>query len=153
MGREMQRIVHATINQAPARSVRERRRRKSREGFLSAELIMVLPIFGIVLFGLLEFSMLFFARGELAEASRAGARKATLPGVSSSDVEAEVRKVLPRRLQDSLQVQVDAGAKSGDVVTVALAVDMNSASPDLLWPIGYSLKNRKLYEVTRMIRE
>ena len=114
---------------------------------------MVLPIFGIVLFGLLEFSMLFFARGELAEASRAGARKATLSGASSSDVEAEVRKVLPQRFQDSLAVQVDAGAKSGDVVTVALAVDMNSASPDLLWPIGYSLKNRKLYEVTRMIRE
>ncbi len=114
---------------------------------------MVLPVFGIILFGLLEFSMLFFARGELAEASRVGARKATLPNVSSADVEAEIRKVLPRRLQDSLEVQVDAGSRSGDVVTVALAVDMNAASPDLLWPIGYSLKNRKLYEVTRMIRE
>ena len=149
----MQRFAPTTIRQPPARSLRERRRRKPRAGFLSAELIMVLPVFGIVLFGLLEFSMLFFARGELAEASRAGARKATLPGVSSADVEAEVRKVLPRRLQNSLEVQVDSGSISGDVVTVALAVDMNAASPDLLWPIGYSLKNRKLYEVTRMIRE
>lgn len=153
MDREMQHILHTTVKQSPDRSVSECHRRKSRAGFLSAELIMVLPVFGIVLFGLLEFSMLFFARGELAEASRAGARKATLPGVSSDDVEAEVRKVLSRRLQDSLQVQVDPGAKSGDVVTVALAVDMNAASPDLLWPIGYSLQNRKLYEVTRMIRE
>ena len=149
----MQRVPQTSVSSPSARSLRERRGRKSRAGFLSAELIMVLPIFGIVLFGLLEFSMLFFARGELAEASRAGARKATLSGASSSDVEAEVRKVLPQRFQDSLAVQVDAGAKSGDVVTVALAVDMNSASPDLLWPIGYSLKNRKLYEVTRMIRE
>lgn len=114
---------------------------------------MVLPVFGIILFGLFEFSLLFFARGELAEASRAGARKATLPGVTSDDVEAEIRRILPARLQETLEVQVDSGVKSGDVVTVALAVDMNTASPDLLWPIGYSLKNRKLYELTRMIRE
>lgn len=114
---------------------------------------MVLPVFGIILFGLFEFSLLFFARGELAEASRAGARRATLPGSTPADVESEVRRILPRRLHESLQVAVDAGSKSGDVVTVALAVDMNAASPDLLWPIGYSLKNRKLYEVTRMIRE
>jgi Flp pilus assembly protein TadG len=151
----MQRLQssHIPVSQSVAPSKPGGSRRKPRAGFLSAELIMVLPIFGIILFGLLEFSLLFFARGELAEASRAGARKATLPGVTLSDVEAEVRKVLPRRLQETLAVQVDSGAKSRDVVTVALAVDMNAASPDLLWPIGYSLKNRKLYEVTRMIRE
>lgn len=114
---------------------------------------MVLPLFSIVLFGLLEFSLLFFARGELAEASRVGARKATLPGVTPTEVESEIRKVLSPRLQQTLQVQVDPGARSGDVVTVALAINMNDASPDLLWPIGYSLKNRQLYEVTRMIRE
>ena len=128
-------------------------RDSGRSGLLSAELILVLPVFAIVLFGLFEFSLLFLARGELAEASRAGARKATLPGVTSESVESEVRKVLPPRLRDSLQVSIDSGDRSGDVVTVALAVDMNAASPDLLWPIGYSLKNRKLYQVTKMIRE
>lgn len=120
---------------------------------MSAELILTLPIFGIVLAGLFEFSLLFFARGELAEASRVGARKASLPGVSVDEVESEIRSVLSPRLRETMEVVVEPGLRSGDVVTVAIAVNMNSASPDLLWPIGYSLKNRQLYEVTRMIRE
>lgn len=130
-----------------------RRRTRKRSGMLSAELIMTLPILAIVLFGLFEFSLLFTARGELSEATRAGARKATMPGVTFESVEEEVRRVLSPRLQKTMEVSVDQGQRSGDVVTVAVACDMSSASPDLLWPIGYSLKNRKLYEVTKMIRE
>ena len=131
----------------------ERRRIHNRSGMLSAELIMTLPILAIVLFGLFEFSLLFTARGELSEATRAAARKATLPGVTYDAVEEEVRRVLSPRLQRTMEVSIDQGQRSGDVVSVAIACDMNSASPDLLWPIGYSLKNRKLYEVTKMIRE
>lgn len=119
----------------------------------SAELVMTLPIFGLILFGLFEFALLFSARGELAEAARVGARKATLPGASQTDVEAEVRRILSPRLQQGIEVAVQPGTRTGDVVTVGLAVPMNSVSPDLLWPVGYSLKNRKLYEVARMIRE
>lgn len=131
----------------------ERRQIHNRSGMLSAELIMTLPILAIVLFGLFEFSLLFTARGELSEATRAAARKATLPGVTYDAVEEEVRRVLSPRLQRTMEVSIDQGQRSGDVVSVAIACDMNSASPDLLWPIGYSLKNRKLYEVTKMIRE
>lgn len=126
---------------------------RKRRGMLSAELIMTLPILAIILFGLFEFSLLFAARGELSEATRVAARKASLPGVTPDAVEAEVRRVLSPRLQRSMELTVDQGQRSGDVVTVAIAVDMKSASPDLLWPIGYSLKNRKLYEATHMIRE
>jgi Flp pilus assembly protein TadG len=131
----------------------ERRRNPKRSGMLSAELIMTLPILAIVLFGLFEFALLFTARGELSEATRAGARKATMPGVTFDSVEDEIRRVLSPRLARTMEVSIDQGQRSGDVVTVAIACDMNSASPDLLWPIGYSLKNRKLYEVTKMIRE
>tara|TARA_R110002072_G_scaffold99008_1_gene217939 strand:+ start:40634 stop:40999 length:366 start_codon:yes stop_codon:yes gene_type:complete len=120
---------------------------------LSAELIMTLPILAIVLFGLFEFALLFTARGELSEASRVAARKASIPGVTYDAVEEEIRRVLSPRLQRTMEVSIDQGQRSGDVVTVAIACSMNSASPDLLWPIGYSLKNRKLYEVTKMIRE
>jgi Flp pilus assembly protein TadG len=131
----------------------ERRRNKKRSGLLSAELVMTLPILAIVLFGLFEFALLFTARGELSEATRVGARKATMPGVTYDLVEEEIRRVLSPRLQRTMEVSIDQGQRSGDVVTVAIACDMNSASPDLLWPIGYSLKNRKIYEVTKMIRE
>lgn len=129
------------------------KKRGSRRGFLSAELVFTLPILGLLLFGLFEFSMLFFARGQVAEATRVGCRKATLPGVHIADVEEEVTRALPARLRRSARVRVDPGSRSGDVVTVSLAVDMRACSPDLLWPIGYSLQNRQIYHTTRMIRE
>ena len=126
---------------------------RTRAGYFSMELILTLPILGIVLMGLFEFSMLFFARGSVVEASRIGARKATLPGVAVQDVQREVRKVLAPRLQQSMQVAVDLGERTGDVVTVAVRVPMSSAAPDLLWPIGYRLESRHLYSETRMIKE
>ena len=114
-----------------AKTVYEQRRTKKRSGMLSAELVMVLPILFIVLFGLFEFALLFTARGELSEASRVAARKATIPGVTHDTVEQEIRKVLSPRLQRTMEVSIDQGQRSGDVVTVAIACDMNSASPDL----------------------
>ena len=97
---------------------RGRRRNKKRSGMLSAELIMALPILAIVIFGLFEFALLFTARGELSEASRVAARKATMPGVTYEAVEEEIRRVLSPRLQRTMEVSIDQGQRSGDVVTV-----------------------------------
>ena len=117
------------------------------------ELVLTLPILAVLLAGLLEFTMLFFARGEIVEASRVAARKATLPGVTLDDVEGEVLKVLHPRFHQSVRVDAELGEKSGDVVAVAVTVDMSDAAPDLLWPIGYSLQGRPLLSETCMIRE
>lgn len=128
-------------------------RRHRRTGVLSMELVLTLPILGLLLAGLLEFTMLFFARGEIVEASRVAARKATLPGATLEDVEDEVLKVLHSRFHDSVHVDAEFGDKSGDIVAVAVTVDMSAAAPDLLWPIGYSLQGRPLLSETCMIRE
>ena len=117
------------------------------------ELAMTLPILALVLAGLFEFTMLFFARGEVVEASRVAARKASLPGVTVEDVKDEVLKVLHPRFHNSLQVDAQLGEKSGDVVAVVVTVAMSDAAPDLLWPIGYSLQGRPLLSETCMIRE
>ena len=124
-----------------------------RAGVLSMELVLVLPILALVLSGLFEFTLLFFARGEVVEASRIGARLATLPGATAEDVEHEVRRVLRPRFHDSLRVAGTLGEKSGDVVVVVVTVAMADASPNLLWPIGYSLQGRRLLSETCMIRE
>ena len=129
------------------------RRRHRRTGVLSMELVLTLPIVALLLAGLLEFSMLFFARGEIVEASRAAARKASLPGATLESVEDEVLKVLHPRFHDSLQVDAELGARSGDLVAVAVTVDMSAAAPDLLWAIGYSLRGRPLLSETCMVRE
>lgn len=128
-------------------------RRTRRAGVISMELVLTLPILALLLAGLLEFTMLFFARGELADASRVAARKATLPGVTQEDVEDEVLKVLHPRFHPSVRVDANFGEKSGDVVAVAVTVDMSAAAPDLLWAIGYSLQGRPLLSETCMIRE
>jgi len=133
--------------------VRKRQYRRDRGGFFSMELALTLPILGIVLMALFEFSMLCFARGEVVEASRVGARKAMLAGATQEGVENEIRKVLNPRLQGSMQVGVELGEQSGDVGIVAVIVPMNAASPDLLWTVGYSLKGRNLIAEARMIKE
>jgi Flp pilus assembly protein TadG len=117
------------------------------------ELVLTLPILFLLLLASFEFMLLFYSRSLIVEASRAGARKATLPGTKESDVESEVRQILVPRLQQGMQVSVDFGEWSGDVVTVSVQVPMSSASPDLLWPIGLGLNGQNLFSETRMVRE
>ncbi len=124
-----------------------------RAGWLSMELVFVLPILLFLLLGLLEFSLLFFARAEVTEATRTGARMATLAGISEEDVIAGVRKTLSPRLHNGLAIHVDLGEQSGDPVIVAVRVPMGMASPDLLWPIGYSLQRQYLYAETSYLKE
>ncbi|MFN0199671.1 MAG: TadE/TadG family type IV pilus assembly protein [Planctomycetaceae bacterium] len=124
-----------------------------RAGWLSMELVFVLPILLFLLLGLLEFSLLFFARAEVTEATRTGARMATLAGISEDDVISAVRKTLSPRLHGGLSIHVDLGQESGDAVIVAVRVPMNAASPDLLWPIGYSLQRQYLYAETSYLKE
>ncbi|HAH44677.1 pilus assembly protein [Gimesia sp.] len=124
-----------------------------RRGFLSMELALVLPIFGIVLFALLEFTLLFYARADVVEASRIGARLATLPGITQENVQQEVLKILPPQLGQGAVIQTEMGEHAGDIVMVAVSIPMNLASPNLLWPVGYDLTGQNLYSETRMIKE
>lgn len=126
---------------------------KRRRGVLSMELVLTLPIVGVVLLALLEFTLLFYSRSLVVEASRAGARRATLNGVTAADVEWEIRRVLTPQLQRGMKVQTILSNHSGELVAVGVEVPMAAATPDLLWPIGLGLKGRNLYSETRMIRE
>lgn len=127
--------------------------RPLRRGILSAELLLTLPILTILLFGLFEFSLLFFARGDVVESSRAGARAARLHGATLDSVEAEVRHSLGSRLASTAQISADLGNKTGDAISVLVEVPMSAAAPDLLWLIGYSLRDREIICETRMAKE
>ena len=126
---------------------------KRRRGWLSIELVLTLPILMILLLGLFEFSLLFYARSSVVEASRAGARAATLSGIDQEQVEREVHRILPPALRDGCQVDYQPGKHSGERVIVGVRVPMLAATPDLLWVVGYSLDNQDLYAETCMIRE
>ncbi len=127
--------------------------RRKRRGVLSMELVLTLPILFMLLMALLQFMMLFYSRSLIVEASRAGARKATLPGATVQDIETEIQRVLAPRLQQGMQVEVAFGEWSGDAVSVSVAVPMTAAAPDLLWPIGFGLNGQNLFAETRMVRE
>ncbi len=117
------------------------------------ELLLTLPILFVLLLGLFEFTMLFYSRSLIVEATRLGARKASLPGATDEAIEAEVRRILSPTLQAGMQIGVELGERSGDLVAVSVEVPMSSATPDLLWPIGVGLDGRNLYSETRMVRE
>jgi TadE-like protein len=131
----------------------EKAEQKKRSGFLTMELVMVLPILLIILFALFEFSILFYARGNVSEASRAGARTASLPGVDQEEIRRDVLRILKPRMRSLADIEVEQGKYSGDPVSVTVRVPMRIVSPDLLWPIGYSLKNRDFISETRMMKE
>lgn len=117
------------------------------------ELVLTLPILGVVLLGLFEFTWLFYARGQVVEASRIAARHGTLPGASIEDLEVEVRQIVPPSWSNSVRVAADLGEHPGDRVQVAVEVPMAAVAPDLLWPIGLGLAGRNLYAETRMVKE
>jgi hypothetical protein len=127
--------------------------RKRRRGLLSLELLITLPIFLVLLLGLLEYSLLFAARGDVAEACRAGVRRAALIDATLDDVENAVRSTLGPRMGRLAEINTDLGEHTGDVVAVAVRVPMNVASPDLLWPIGFGLRDRYFVCQSRMAKE
>ncbi len=124
-----------------------------RRGLATAELALALPVLLVVLMAIFEFSLLFLARGEVVEASREGARVASLPGATWDSVDGAVRQSLTPRLRESVEIDISGGERAGEVTSVTVLVPMHLASPDLLWPIGYSLKGRMLIAESRMMRE
>jgi hypothetical protein len=130
-----------------------RRQPAARRGLASMELAMTLPLLMLLLLAICEFSMLFLARGEVVEACREAARVAALPGSTPDVVEGAVRKVLRPGLQGGMSVDMTDGAASGEVVAVVLRVPMMAAAPDLLWPVGYSVKDQWLVAESRVLKE
>jgi hypothetical protein len=117
------------------------------------ELALTLPLLMLLLLAICEFSMLFLARGEVVEACREAARVAALPGSTPETVEGAVRKVLRPGLQGGLSVDMTDAAASGEVVSVVVRVPMMAAAPDLLWPVGYSVKGQWLTAESRILKE
>lgn len=125
----------------------------SRRGTMAMELIFTLPILFVLLLGIFEFSFLMYARSDVVQASRAGARLAALNGVWPEDVQLEVGRALGGKFQSAYQVQSTLGKYSGDEVVVTVRVPMTAAAPNLLWPLGYNIHGQYLIAETRMLKE
>lgn len=124
-----------------------------RRGSMTMELLITLPILFVLLLGIFEFSFLMYARSDVVQAARAGARLGTLNGVEDEDVRIEVGRALAGKFQSVYQVQSSMGTQTGDDVIVTVRVPMSAAAPNLLWPLGYNIRGRDLIAESRMVKE
>lgn len=129
------------------------RRQRDRGGAFAMELLLTLPIIGILLWGLFECSLLLCARDSVVEASRAGAAHAALTGTTANDVDQTVRQSLGAWLAVHAQVSVEEAVHPGEPVSVTVCVPMTAAAPDLLGSIGFSLDGHHLSCRTRLAKQ
>lgn len=120
---------------------------------ISMELVLTLPILFILLMGIFQFSFLMYARSDVVQAARAGARLGTLNGVWPEDVEQEVGRSLGPRFQNAFRVESELPEYSGEEVVVTVRVPMTAVAPNLLWPLGYNIRGQELVASTRMVKE
>ena len=117
------------------------------------ELVLTLPVLVILLLGIFEFTCLFFTYGSVVEASRAGARQATLYGAIEEGINESVHRSLGSQLSQSADVAVEQAEHSGEEVVCAIRVPMTACAPNLLWPIGFNLEGRSIVCKTQMVKE
>jgi hypothetical protein len=122
------------------------------------EVLVALPILVLVAVAILEFSLLWSANLRVKEASRAAARVVSLPAANFAELQqaatrAAVQALADARLANNLQLHVEPGAHTGDLVMAEVVVPMTAASPDLLDFFGFSLRDRVLVGQTVMRKE
>ena len=117
------------------------------------ELVLVLPIFLLLLFAIVEFSLLTTARVCISDAAHAGARRLCLSDTGPDDIRDEVKLMLGRKLSRDATIEVAGLQKAGERIIVRIRVPMKNATPDLLWPTGFSVRDRTLVADALMVRE
>ena len=151
--------------QIARRPLAGRNRGGRRRGFLTFEIILLLPVLLVVILAIVEFSMLLLLSQAVAGAASVVARQATLPGSEAVDVEAAVAQALAgwKFAADADTAITVNGipetisplsmAVTGDVIGVTVEVPSTAAVPDLLSYIGISLSGKKLMTTYVVRRE
>jgi hypothetical protein len=131
---------------------------KPRTGSLALELLLVLPVFLALLLGMIEFSLLLSARQDVLSASRQGVRVAALGG-TETEVRAAVNLVLGPAFASVANIEVTLTDSSGEPilpgepVQVTVELPADSAAPDLLRFIGFSLEGEAIVGRAVMLKE
>ena len=137
----------------PVRKWVERSCRSARRAVFTVELILTLPIVLLLLLALIEFSLLAHGHQKLVVAARDGARVASLSGASEGQVKWAVLRHLRGPMAEQAEIRVRLAERSGEPVTVQVAVPMKAAAPDLLRIVGLGLADRCLVAATTMAKE
>lgn len=128
------------------------------------ELLLALPVLGVLLLGLVEVSFLLSAQNQLQVACHQACRAGTQPtpgptahawqALLRQEVHAAADRVLHKpHLRKAKELRFEPGLHTGDPVRVQMRLPMSAAAPDLLAPFGFRLKGRHLYAECVMRKE
>jgi len=135
-----------------------RRRRRTRRGSMSIELLFVLPILLAVLLGTVQFALWLSAQQQVTLASREGARVAATGG-NLEQVNESVRLTLGDNryanatVQSTLTDEFGAPIAPGQPVAVLVQLPAATVVPDLLVFVGITIRDQSLIAQTVMLKE
>ena len=118
------------------------------------EFAIIAPIFFLLVFGMIEFGRMVMVQQILTNASREGARKAVLDGVSNSDVEDTVEDYLTNASIAGATVTVTTQAPTPPDIAESRIVTVTIPFSQVSWlPAPIFLSGKTLSASTSMRRE
>jgi Flp pilus assembly protein TadG len=132
---------------APARP------RLGRRAAAVVEFAVVVPVLILLIFGMIEFARLMMVEQVLTNGARVGARKASLPGTTSSDVTTAVSSYMTNSGLSGFTTTVSpdpSTANPYDSITVTVSIPFNNVS----WlPVPMFLGGKTLSSSVIMAKE
>jgi Flp pilus assembly protein TadG len=128
--------------------------RLQRKGAAAVEFAVVAPVFVLLVFGMIEYGRMVMVQQVITNASREGARRAILDGVSANDVQTTVTTYLTNGTVTGATITLDpanpSSASAGQPVTVTVSVPYTAVS----WlPSPFFLGNATMTSSSTMRRE
>lgn len=135
-------------------SSRKSKPRKMRRGAAVVEFAIVAPVFFLLVFGMIEFGRMVMVQQVLTNASREGARRAVLDGVSTTDVETAVNDYLANASISGATINVTTQAPTPPDIAESRIVTVSIPFSQVSWlPTPIFLGGRTLTASTSMRRE
>jgi Flp pilus assembly protein TadG len=135
-------------------SLSRRNQKWSRRGASVVEFAIVAPLFFLLVFGMIEFGRMVMVQQVLTNASREGARRAVLSGVSDADVETTVEDYLANASISGATVTIATQAPTPPDTAEARVVTVTIPFSQVSWlPTPIFLGSNTLSASTTMRRE
>ena len=128
--------------------------RNKRKGAAAVEFAIVAPVFVLLVFGMIEYGRMVMVQQVITNATREGARRAVLDGVTAADVNTTVNTYLTNGTVSGATVTLSptnpATASSGTPVSVTVSVPYTAVS----WlPSPFFLGSATMTSTSTMRRE
>lgn len=128
--------------------------RRQRRGTAVVEFALVAPLFFLLVMGMIEYGRMVMVQQILTNASREGARRAVLDGITTSNVQTSVNTYLSGAKITGATVTVTSNAAVAPDTANSMTVVVSIPFSQVSWlPSPMYLKNKTLSASTTMRKE